>query len=164
MDSGPPTIEPEGLLDGLHWDAIFLGAVLDIAATFVILIPVMLVFAGGDAFSGDPEASREAIDTASAGTGFLLASLLGGLAATVYGAYFGARRAGEFHLRHGGWVAVCSAGLGLLLMLLLGDGGAEGPIWLDALSIVLMIPAGLLGGLLARRQANRIPDEDNPWE
>lgn len=150
MQTGPSSIEPEGLLDGLRWGAIVYGALLDLAITFVVVIMLIGWVGGEAAFSSDQETSREAIEAAGQSSFFAFASFVVGLLATVFGGFFGAMRAGVHHVRHGGWVAVVSAGLGLLLALA-GGGGAGAPI--DLLSFLLMIPAGVLGGYLASRIA-----------
>jgi hypothetical protein len=81
---------------------------------------------------------------------FLLWSMVLGLSCTVLGGFVGARRAGALHVRHGGWVAVASAVISLLFMLLPEDAsGVAVPLWYDAIGWVLLLPAGLLGGALA---------------
>jgi hypothetical protein len=145
-------IEPEGILDGLRWGCILRGALLDIGLTIAASIPLLLVLAGPTAFSEDADIANETMDQALTSPEGLFWSMVIGLLATVVGAYYGARRAGSHHLRHGGWVAVVSLALGLPFMLLSGgQGGAGNPFWYDALSIVCMLPAGLLGGLTARK-------------
>jgi cellobiose-specific phosphotransferase system component IIC len=145
-------IEPEGILDGLRWGCIIRGALLDIGLTVAASIPLLLVLAGPAAFSEDADTANEAMDQALASPEGLFWTMVIGLLATVGGGYYGARRAGSHHLRHGGWVAVVSLTLGLPFVLLSGgQGDAGNPFWYDALSIVCMLPAGLLGGIIARR-------------
>jgi hypothetical protein len=152
MQPSPPSSEPEGILDGLNWRAIALGALVDVTISFVAVVPMGLWFAGADAFS-DEDASARAIEAVSASPEFLLASLLVGLGATAYGGYFAARRAGVSHLRHGGWVAVVSATIGFLSLLLPGaNTGPQPPAWYGVLGLVLMIPAGVLGGFIALKR------------
>ena len=98
----------------------------------------------------DDEVAGQAFDAMYASWEFLVASVVVGLAATTYGAYVGARRAGVHHLRHGGWVAVVSALIGVGLLVLSGTEPSP-HAWLDALSLALMLPAGVLGGLVASK-------------
>jgi putative membrane protein (TIGR04086 family) len=147
-------IEPDGIFDGLNWGAILLGALVDFALTMVAALPLMLWFAGPAAFSEDEAASERAIDQATQSPEFLLTFLVVGLAATAYGGYVGARRAGAHHLRHGGWVAVASALLAFLSMLLPGTTETSpSPVWYEALALGLMLPAGVFGGFLAMRRS-----------
>ena len=100
--------------------------------------------------SEDDEARQSAIDALLSQPEFLLWSLVIGLGCTVLGAYVGATRAGSLHVRHGGWIAVTSAALGLVITVLLGQApNAEPPMWYEGIGWALLLPAGLLGGLLA---------------
>ena len=150
MEPRPSPIEPDGILDGLHWGSIGLGAAVDIGVTALASIPLTYWYGGAEAFSMDEEVADRAFEAMYASWEFLVASVVVGLAATAYGAYVGARRAGAHHLRHGGWVAVVSALIGVGL--LLASGTEPSPhAWLDAVSLALMLPAGLLGGAVASR-------------
>ncbi len=148
----PSPIEPDGLFDGLRWSSILRGAVLDNVLTFVVLLPIMLYFAGADAFAEDEESANRAMDRAIAAPAFLACSFVVGLSITVYAGFWASRRAGLLHVRHGGWTAVASAALGSLFLLVPGaTEGASPPLWYDALAMALMIPAGVFGGWLASR-------------
>jgi hypothetical protein len=150
MEPHPLPIEPRGLLDGISWRAVLFGAIVDTALTIFAFAILFAWMAGPEAFPLDEEAADRAIDAAALSPEFLLSSLVVGMLATVIGAYAGARRAGVFHVRHGGWVAVCSALISLLFLLLPGaESGPAPPLWYDAVGLALMIPAGMLGGLLA---------------
>lgn len=148
----PSPIEPDGPFDGLRWSCIGLGAVLDNVLSFLAGIPMMLYFAGAEAFSEDPETADRAIDRVLLQPEFLLVSLVVGIAITTYAAFWAARRAGLLHVRHGGWTAVASAVLAFLLLLLPGaTAGPAPPWWYEALGLAAMLPAGVLGGWLASR-------------
>jgi hypothetical protein len=150
MQDHPPSIEPQGLLDGIHWRAVLFGVVVDTALTVLASGILLLWAAGPEASSLDEEAAAQAIAAALVSPAYLLASLVVGLLATLIGAYAGARRAGASHVRHGGWIAVCSAVLGFALYLLPGSHIESSlPFWYDAVGLALILPAGLLGGLLA---------------
>jgi hypothetical protein len=150
MSSHLPSIEPEGLLDGMRWRAVLFGVVVDIVLTGVAAAMLILWLAGPDAFSHDEEVAAQALAAALASPQYLVSSLVTGLLATLIGAFAGARRAGIFHVRHGGWVAVVSTVFGFSLYLLPGvHAEPTPPFWYDAVGIALVLPAGLLGGLLA---------------
>lgn len=149
--SQPPSIDPEGLFDGLKWGCIVRGALLDTALTILVVSPLVLMLAGSALFAEDPEVANKAIDHALASPEGLLLSALLGLSATVAGAYYGARRAGQQYLRHGGWVAVVSLLVSLPFLLLPeAQSSIPNPAWYDLSTIAAVVPAGLLGGAIAR--------------
>ncbi len=126
---------------------------MDHIATFLVSFPLFLVYLPKEVLSqNDEEAVEAAINALSSNTGFLLWLLVLGLGCTVLGAYVGATRAGQLHVRHGGWVSVASAVIAIALMLAAGVGSVpESPLWHEVASWVLLIPAGLVGGALSRR-------------
>jgi hypothetical protein len=153
--SGPAPIQPTGIFDGLRPAAILIGVVVDNLATLVASYFLVLLFAiqllrqhGGDV----PD---EALDPVLASPEFLLASLIAGLLCTVFGAYVGARRAACFYVRHGAWIAVGSAIVGVLLYVIPAQAESRPPMWFDMVGFTLMIPAGVAGGLLARYHSRR---------
>ena len=150
--SQPLPLEPDGVFDGLRWNCIVRGAFLDIVLTAVASVPLILFLAGPVAFSEDEQVADEVMDEALASPEGLFLGALVGLSATVAGAYYGARRAGAHYVRHGGWVAVVSLLVALPLAFLPGvQSSIPNPPWYDVLTIAGMIPAGLLGGVIARR-------------
>lgn len=143
-------IEPEGLLDGLQWSSILLGAALDNVLTLLGYALLIGWLAGGEAPS--EEMDEAAFQQLLSSPEFLVLGLGVGVSATVVAAFIGARRAGVHHVRHGGWIAVCSVALSLLLYLVPGsEPGADPPIWYEALGWCLLLPSGLAGGYLASR-------------
>jgi hypothetical protein len=151
MHSPPHSIEPEGLFDGLVPSAILLGAIVDHLATVIVSIALVAALGPEEVFSEDEGVSDAAFDALAIEPEFLLWSMVLGLGCTVLGAYVGATRAGKSHVRHGGWVAVASAALGLVFMLVPAEGpGSALPLWYEAIGWLLLLPAGLLGGALSR--------------
>ena len=150
-DEGPT--ETEGVFDGLKPGAILFGAVIDNLTTFLVSIPLAVAFLPADVLEqNDTEAIRAAFEDVSADPGYLLWALGLGLGCTVFGAFVGARRAGQLHLRHGGWISVISAAFYLTLVLVSGlEPGPQSPLWIEATHWLLLVPAGLLGGEIARR-------------
>ena len=118
MEPHPHSIEPRGLFEGMSGRAVLFGVAVDIVLTGFASVILILWTAGPEAFSLDEEVAAEAVAAALVSAEYLLSSLVVGLLATLIGAYAGARRAGASHVRHGGWVAVCSAVLGFSLLLL----------------------------------------------
>jgi hypothetical protein len=148
----PSPIQPDGLFDGLRWSPILRGAVLDNVLTLLASIPIILYVAGAEAFSKDEETASRAIDQALVAPEFLLWSFIVGISITAYAGFWASRRAGAFHLRHGGWTAVASAVLASLLLLVPGaTAGPAPPLWYTGLALAFMVPAGVFGGWLASR-------------
>lgn len=149
MTSPPSPIEPDGLLDGLRWSAIFRGALVDLVATFVGGILLLIFLFPAEALE-EGAAGDRALDAAMVTPEGLFWTAVVGFAGTVCGGYYGARRAGTHPVRHGGWVAVASLLITFPFLLTpLGETSAPAPAWYDALGIALMLPAGVLGGFLA---------------
>jgi hypothetical protein len=123
--------------------------VVDNLATFVAGSLLVSLFAAQLARQHGGELPEDELESLLASTAFLVASLTVGLLCTVFGAYVGARRAACFCIRHGAWIAVGSAIVGLVLYAASGPGSSRPPLWFDLVGFSLMIPAGALGGLLA---------------
>ena len=62
MQAIPPSIEPEGIFDGLRWSAILLGAVLDNVLTNLAILPLLVLFGPAEVFSNDSQAVERAIE------------------------------------------------------------------------------------------------------
>jgi hypothetical protein len=148
MRSAP--IEPEGTFDGLSASAILLGAFVDLAAT-TIAVSALVLWLAPDVMSRDPGVSRKAFEEYRVTPIYVTANVALGALGTVVGAFVGARRAGQLHVRHGGWIAVTSTAIGVLLGVLSPAPPAEpaSPLWAEALAWLLILPAGVIGGAIA---------------
>lgn len=155
MHVPPSPIEPEGMLDGIQWGKVASGAVVDLLATWVVSVPLILWLAGDAALGEDEEAADRAIDQAVASPEFLWIAAVVGLAITAAAAFWVARRAGDRHVLHGGWTAVASVLLGFALSLATGGAEARPPFWYEALGYALMVPTGMAGGWLAAKAGPR---------
>ena len=143
-------IEPEGMFAGLSGAAILLGAFIDIAFT-EIAGTLLLLWLAPDLASQDQARASKALAELAASTGYVAASLALGALGTMLGAFVGARRAGQLHVRHGGWIAVTSTAIGALILLLeppVRD-AASFPFWAQVTAYLLILPAGMTGGALA---------------
>jgi hypothetical protein len=143
-------IEPEGTFAGLSWAAILLGAFIDIAFT-EIAGTALLLWLAPELASQDQARVSEVLAELAASTSYVAASLALGALGTMLGAFVGARRAGQLHVRHGGWIAVTSTAIGALIMLLEPPArdAADFPFWAQATAYLLILPAGVIGGALA---------------
>jgi hypothetical protein len=151
----PPAIEAPGIFEGLRPRAILLGVIVDNLATLLASLVLVSIFAARQGLGQDGEISEEALEALASSPEFLLASLGVGLACTSLGGFVGAKRAGSSFARHGGWVGVGSAVMALVMSLSSGPNPSPPPLWLELAGYLLVIPAGVLGGLLAALYVRR---------
>jgi hypothetical protein len=151
----PPAIQPTGIFEGLRPGAILLGVAFDNLATLLLSPLLLAVFAGSQGIAGPEGLGEEAILALTQTPEFLLASLVVGLGCTGAGAYVGARRAGCHFVRHGAWIGVCAALVGLALYPAPAASQPLPPLWFDLAGFALLIPVGALGGFVAGATAAR---------
>ncbi len=150
MVPGPSPIEPEGVFDGLSWRAVLVGVLVDTVLTVIVSIPILLLFAGPELFSENEATSRAAEARAYESDLVNVISLIAGLGCTLLGGLVAARRSGRNFVRHGGWVGVVSLILGVALLAFLPQEPRQ-PAWVDVLGLLLVVPAGMLGGGVVAR-------------
>ena len=145
-------IEPEGTFAGLRGSAIVFGAFVDVAVT-TIAWALLLLGLDRDALSADDALRNGAMVRLVGSNAYLASNIALGALGTVFGAFVGARRAGQLHVRHGGWIAVTSTAIGALLTVLQPvtstDPAAMLPLWAEVTPWLLILPAGVAGGALA---------------
>jgi hypothetical protein len=145
-------IEPEGTFAGLRANAIVFGVFVDIAVT-VLASTLLVLGLAPDALSGDEAVRNGALDQLYGSIAYTVGSLAIGSLGTVFGAFAGARRAGQLHVRHGGWIAVTSTAIGVLLTALQPvtspDPADAIPLWVEVAAWLLILPSGVVGGALA---------------
>jgi hypothetical protein len=142
-------IEPEGTFAGLSGPAILLGAFVDIASS-VIAMTLLVLWMAPDLASQDDAHTRQALADLHDSSRYVAANVALGALCTVLGAFVGARRAGQLHVRHGGWIAVTGNSIGLLLSALSGPSSdGEFSFHVQVISWLLILPAGVAGGALA---------------
>lgn len=155
-------IEPEGLFEGLRLAPILLGALVDHLAT--LLASVLLIAAVAPEIAEGP-LTQETAERLSTSLPYLLGGLAIGAGCTVFAAFLGARMAGRLFVSHGGWVAVAGTLLGLVYLIPSSDPAVAlqpevtPPFWVEALAWLLILPAGIAGGLLARAVAGGEPKQ-----
>jgi len=145
----PPSIEPTGIFDGIRPGAVLFGVIVDTLATIFSGSALFAVFALGATGQNGADFPDSAIDAIVTSPAFLVASLVVGILCTVLGAFAGARRAGCFQVRHGGWIAVGSAVVSLVSYAV-SPPPVPNPLWVDIAGFALILPAGMAGGLLAQ--------------
>ena len=150
----PTAIESSGVFQGLRPAAILIGVAFDNLATLLVQPLLLAAFLGTPGPTG-AEALEEALAALAGSTAFLLASLGVGLGCTAAGAYVGARRAGCHFVRHGVWIGVCAALIGLACYPMPAASRPLPPLWIDLVGFALPLPIGGLGGLLAAATTTR---------
>lgn len=149
----PPALQATGIFEGLKPGAIALGVLVDVAASMLASLLLIALFAALEPpRDGDP--ARELAQALATSPHFLFASLGVGLLCTVLGGYVGAKRAASHFARHGVWIGIGSALVGLVFQ---GSDvrGPRAPLWFDLLGCALLLPAGALGGQMAALAARR---------
>ena len=144
-------IDPEGTFSGLSASAILFGAFVDIAAT-VVASTLLVLWLAPEVAAQEEAQAHEVLAKLYTSQRYVVANLALGALCTVIGAFAGAHRAGQLHVRHGGWIAVTSTALGVLLTALQpvpAPDAATAPLWAEVTAWLLILPAGMLGGALA---------------
>jgi hypothetical protein len=143
-------IEPEGTFAGLSGSAILLGAFVDIAATMIGSI-LLVSWLAPELLSQSEADARATAARLAASTSYIAANIAVGALCTMLGAFVGARRAGQLHVRHGGWIAVTSTAIGVLLTAFdtPAHDASDAPLWAEVIAWLLILPAGMCGGALA---------------
>ncbi len=122
--------------------AVTLGVLTDIVGSLVAMTTVGLIV--GAVLDADG-VSPEALELQMHRPGFLVPSMLLGLAFTTLGGFIAGRVSGRLEVIHGAIVgSVC-----VVLSILLWPLSTSVPGWYTAASLVGSVPLGLLGGYLA---------------
>lgn len=125
--------------------AIIIAMLLSLALDVVGGIVLVASFGVQVTSQMTPEQTNAAILAVTRTHGFLLVSLLYGVATTVFGGFVAARLARS----HPYFNALAVGLLGIVLGLLLGS---DAPFWFEALALLLSAPAALAGGHIALRR------------
>jgi hypothetical protein len=134
------------LISRLSVKALAIGVCVDLFGSALFGALIGIVLRGAISGRGGPP-GRPA--EASAGMVlFLGVDLIGGLGFTILGGLAAGRIAGEGEILHGALIGIPSLILGLAF------GGSE-PTWFQLTSLILVVPAGALGGLLAAVRSKR---------
>lgn len=147
-DRSSPSRTPFGW--GATVRAVGAGLVADIAATMVA--GLLLVTVIGGRLVGEGASAEDLEQALLASGGYVLLSLLAGLACTVLGGYVAARVAGEREYYH-----ALLTGIAVLVFgeLMLAQTSAAYPLAYRLIGNILIIPAALYGGHL-RKQARPV--------
>lgn len=119
--------------------AIIVGVIVDNIGTVVVMLLLMT------ALASQGISQEEVIARIKSPSGLLL-NLIIGLGCTFLGGYVAGRMARRSEVLHGALVA----GVGMILALLYRESGL--PPWYDIIGFAGMLPAGMVGGHVARQR------------
>jgi putative membrane protein (TIGR04086 family) len=143
----PPSIEPTGFFTGVQIRAVITGVVVDYISTYVAMTVFVFGYLAKE-LAKNGEVTSELIAQYMASPEGLRVALIIGSLCTALGGFIAARRAKTLEIKHGAFV-----GLGSLIISflehLMNDQPVPLPEWFQFVSILLVIPAGALGGFVA---------------
>ena len=122
--------------------AVGLGALTDIVGSLLAMAAVSLIVS---ILLGGQDVPAKELERQLQRPGFLVPSLLLGLAFTTLGGFVAGRASGKSEMLHGAIVG----SVGLVLSLLLWPLSPSVPPWHAAVALLGGVPLGLLGGYLA---------------
>jgi hypothetical protein len=127
---------------GISFKAVGLGALTDVVGSLLAMAAVSLIVS---VLLGGQDVPAEELERQLHRPGFMVPSLLLGLAFTTLGGLVAGRVSGKSESLHGAIVGSVS----LVLTLLLWPLSASVPPWHAAVALLGAVPLGLLGGYLA---------------
>jgi hypothetical protein len=136
----------------LRIKALALGVLTDIGGS-LLFAGVLGVVLG--IYFGMQNLSANEITIRLQGLGFLIPSLLIGLAFVALGGYVAGRIAKAHEVLHGGVVGGLSLLIGLIFW-------SSIPLWYDIAGVLACIPCGMLGGRFATNSQHKAPDPGTP--
>jgi len=143
----PSPIEPTGFFTGVQIFPVIVGIVVDYIATYVVMYGYFFVYLAQE-LSKKGKLTEDALIQYMTSPEGLMVGFAIGTACTALGGFVAARKAGAFEIKHGAFV-----GLGSLIVSFIEQTAQEEaipiPEWFRLLSIVVIIPAGALGGFAA---------------
>ena len=143
----PPPIEPTGFFTGVQWRPVITGIVVDYIATYVAMAAFFFGYLAKE-LSKKGEVTGEVIfEYMLSPEGLMAALIIGGLC-TMLGGFVAGRKAVTMELKHGAFVGLGSLIVSLIEQTMRGE-GMPLPEWYLFVSVVLVIPEGALGGLMA---------------
>jgi putative membrane protein (TIGR04086 family) len=143
----PSSIEPIGFFTGVQIRPIIVGVVVDYIATYAGILAYVFVYLTRE-LSKQGEVTDERITEYMASPEGLMIQFTIGVLGTALGGFVAANKAGKLEIKHGALVGFCSLILSFIQQSFQEDSLAL-PEWFRFLSVLAIIPAGALGGLVA---------------
>jgi putative membrane protein (TIGR04086 family) len=143
----PPSIEPAGFFTGVQLRPVIVGVVVDYISTYVAMAIFIFGYLAKE-LARNGEVTSELIAEYMASPEGLRAALIIGSLCTALGGFVAARRAKTLEIKHGAFVGLGSLIISFIERLMQGQ-PTPLPEWFQFVSIVVVIPAGALGGFVA---------------
>ena len=145
--SPPQRIEPTGFFSGIKIRPIIVGVVVDYIATYAGMYAYFFGYLAKE-LSKEGEISSDTIAEYMMTTEGLLIGFAIGALGTAIGGFVAARKAGQLEIKHGGLVGFCSLIISFIEEAMREE-GVPLPDWFRLLSVLAIVPAGMLGGYVA---------------
>ncbi|HWO43136.1 MAG TPA: hypothetical protein VNO43_15145 [Candidatus Eisenbacteria bacterium] len=145
--SSPPPIEPAGFFTGIEIRPIILGVVVDYIATYVAIYAYFFVYLARE-LSKQGEVTPELLAEYMLSTEGLLVGLVIGTLGTALGGFVAGYKASKLETKHGAFVGAGSLVVSFVEQAMQSEPVAV-PEWFRVVSLLIIIPAGALGGYLA---------------
>jgi putative membrane protein (TIGR04086 family) len=142
-----PPIEPTGFFSGVQVRAVLVGVAVDYIATHIAMAAFIFGYVARE-LSKQGEMTEDALAKYMSTPEGLTAALVIGTLCTALGGFIAARKAGTLEIKHGAFVGLGSLIVSFIQHFMQEDAG-QLPEWFNFISIVAVIPAGALGGLVA---------------
>jgi hypothetical protein len=143
----PGPIGPSGFFSGVEIRPIITGVVVDFVATYVAFYAYFFVYMAQELAKEGDVSVDQIMEYMTSPEGLAMAFVIGTLA-TALGGFVAGWKAAGLEIKHGGLVGAGSLALSFLEQALFGE-TVELPEWFRMLSILVIIPAGALGGYAA---------------
>jgi len=143
----PPRIEPAGFFTGTEIRPIVIGVVVDYIATYVAIYAYFFVYLARE-LAKQGEVTPELLAEYMLSTEGLLVGLVIGASGTALGGFVAGYKASKLETKHGAFV-----GAGSLIVSFVEQAIQPEPVavpeWFRVVSLLIIIPAGALGGYAA---------------
>jgi putative membrane protein (TIGR04086 family) len=143
----PSSIEPTGFFTGVQIRPIIIGVVVDYIATYAGTYAYFFIYLAKE-LSKQGEVTSEQIAKYMTSPEGLMIGFTIGVLGTAVGGFVAAHKAAKLQIKHGALVGACSLMLSFIEQSLQEE-SLPLPEWFRFLSVLAIIPAGALGGLVA---------------
>lgn len=146
MPRGP--VDADGFFTGVQIRPVFLGVVIDYVSTYLGLYAYFFIYFANQ-LSKKGALSPEAIAQYMQSPEGMMTGMTIGMLGTVAGGLAAGLKAGNREIKHGAFVGLGSLIVSFIEQQLAGGESRPMPEWIRMVSILVVIPAGAVGGWLA---------------
>jgi putative membrane protein (TIGR04086 family) len=143
----PSSIEPTGFFTGVQIRPIIVGVVVDYIATYAGTYAYFFIYLAKELSKQGGVTGEQIAQYMTSPEGLMIGFTIGVLG-TAVGGFVAAHKAAKLQIKHGALVGACSLMLSFIEQSLQEE-SLPLPEWFRFLSVLAIIPAGALGGLVA---------------